>query len=316
MMELEANPEYYAAPPAIQRVVIKFGGAALTELLSGNVDIIHYADRMEVLALADDSRFRAYHDINNVINRGILWFQTDARFRDARVRRALTLAIDRRGLLRFLNLPEEIPIPDAPFTRPMLKRGELPEPLPYDPIEAGHLLDEAGWRDTDGDGIREKQGQEFRFEALAISEREWEQMAVFVRDQLRRIGVMMDIQIMTASAVRARINAAHDGLSAAFFRVISLPDNLPESLGASSIIGYHNPDVNSLIDRMAGAVDPDDLDRIYRQLSEILREDVPVTFLMPRVITFVAHSRLHGLSNLFHAVPARHMEDLWIEEAG
>jgi hypothetical protein len=56
------------------------------------------------------------------------------------------------------------------------------------------------------------------------------------------------------------------------------------------------------------------VDRIYRQIAEILIEDQPVTFFMPRVITFIAHRRLRGLSNPFRALPARNMDDLWIEE--
>ena len=56
------------------------------------------------------------------------------------------------------------------------------------------------------------------------------------------------------------------------------------------------------------------MDRIYHRLAVILKEDQPVTFLMPRFITFIAHRRLRGLSSPFHSVPARHMEELWIEE--
>jgi peptide/nickel transport system substrate-binding protein len=312
MMELQANPDYYAAPPAIQRVVIKFGGANLTELLSGNVDVIHYANPMDALALADDPRFRIYHEINSVYNRGISWSQTNPLFRDASVRRALTLAIDRRELLRVLNMPEYIPISDAPYTGRMFKRGELPEPLPYDPVEAGRLLDAAGWLDTDGDGIRKRQGQEFRFNVIVPSG--WEQMAVFVQHNFRRMGVRMDIRMMNSSALRARLNATQGDPSAVLFRFGSPPHMLQEYLGPSSIIGYHNPELYPLIDQVAGAVDPDDVDRIYRQIAEILIEDQPITFLMPRVITFIAHRRLRGLSNPFRALPARHMEDLWIEE--
>ena len=65
---------------------------------------------------------------------------------------------------------------------------------------------------------------------------------------------------------------------------------------------------------MPGALDPEDLDRIYYQLAEILRVDQPITFLMPRALTFIAHRRLRGLSTPFRALPARHMESLWIEE--
>jgi peptide/nickel transport system substrate-binding protein len=314
MLELEANPDYYAGPPAIQRVVVKFGRPNLTELLSGNVDVITYIDSVDALAIADDSRFRAYHILNNVLCRGIFWFQTDPLFGDARVRRALTLAIDRRELIHALNLPEFVPIIEAPYSKRMLQRRELPEPLPYDPHEARLLLEEVGWRDTDGDGIREKEGREFRFEAIVVNLPDWRRLAVFVQDYFRRIGIKMDIQFMDRSAMLARVKAARGDLSATFSLFLSAPGFLQEYLGPSSIIGYRNPEIYPLIDQMAGAVNPDDVDRIYRQLAEILSEDQPVTFLMPRVATFIAHRRLRGLSSPFRAIPSRHMEELWIEE--
>ncbi len=207
----------------------------------------------------------------------------------------MTMAIDRRGLLRLLNMPDYIPIP---------------EPLPYDPSESVRLLEEAGWRDTDGDGICEKKGQEFRFKAIVRGSRIWEQMAVFIQDNFRRIGIKMDLLLMAGSAMWARVEASRDDLSAMFSMVVA-----PQQyLDPESITGYHNPEVYSLLDQMPGALDPEDLDRIYHQLAEILKEDQSVTFFMPRVITFIAHRRLRGLSSPFRSVPAHHMEDLWIEE--
>jgi peptide/nickel transport system substrate-binding protein len=314
MLELEANPDYYAGPPAIQRVVIKFGGPNLTELLSGNVDVIPYVNSLDVLKLADDSSFRAYHVFNPLFCRVILWFQTDPLFRDANVRRALTLAINRRELLRVLNMPEFVPIIEAPFTERQFRRRELPQPMSYDPHEAGRLLEEVGWRDKDGNGIREQEGQEFRFKAIVPSLPGFGPMAILVQDNLRRIGVRMDIQILDFSVVRARVDAARGDLSAAFFLLGCTPENLQEYFGPSSIIGYRNPDVYPLIDQMTNVVNPDEVDLIYRRLAEILSEDQPITFLMPRVVTFIAHQRLRGLSSPFRAIPSRYMEDLWIEE--
>ncbi len=310
MLELEANPDYYAGPPAIKHVVIKFGRPNLTELLSGNVDVIAYANSIDALAIADDPRFRAYHVFNPLYQRAIFWYQTDPLFRDARVRRALTLAIDRRELLRLRNMPEFVPITDALYTTRQFQRGEIPEPTPYDPHEARRLLEEAGWHDTDGDGIREHEGQEFRFDAIVP----WRAMAVVVQDNFRQIGVRMDIQMLNFSGVRARVDAAQGDLSAVFWLLGSHPERLQEYFGTSSIIGYHNPEVYPLIDKMADAFKPDEVDRIYGQLAEILSEDLPVTFLMPRVVTFIAHRRFRGLSSPFRAIPSRYMEDLWIEE--
>ncbi|MEE9514033.1 MAG: ABC transporter substrate-binding protein [Anaerolineales bacterium] len=314
MLELEANPDYYAGPPSIKRVVIKFGEPNLPELLSGNVDVLSYVEPLDVLSLADDDRYRAYYTINPRFCRSILWFQKDPLFRDARVRKALTMAIDRRQLLHVLNMPEFIPITDAPYTKRQFRRGEIPEPLPFDPHEAGRLLENAGWRDTNRDGIRELEGREFHFTALVPSLPGFELMAVFIQDNLRRIGVRMDIRILDTSVVRNRLEEAQSDLSAAFFLLGCYPESLQEYFGVSSIIGYHNQEIYPLLDQLVDVVNPDKVDLIYGQIAEILSKHLPVTFLMPRVVTFIAHQRLRGLSSPFRAIPSRHMEDLWIEE--
>lgn len=314
MLELEANPDYYAGPPSIQRVVIKFGEPNLYELQSGNVDVLSYVEPLDVLSLADDTRYRAYYGINPRFCRSILWFQKDPLFRDARVRKALTMAIDRRQLLNVLNMPEFIPITDAPYTKRQFQRGEIPAPSPYDPHEAGRLLEKAGWRDTKGNGIRKRDGLEFHFTALVPSMRGFESMAVFIQDNLRRIGVKMDIRILDASVLRNRLEARQGDLSAVFFLFGCYRESLLEFFGVSSIIGYHNPKIYPLLDQYVDAISPDDEDRIFSQLAEILSDDQPVTFLMPRIVTFIAHRRLRGLSSPFRPIPSRYMEDLWIEE--
>ncbi len=69
-----------------------------------------------------------------------------------------------------------------------------------------------------------------------------------------------------------------------------------------------------LLDSAEVALDPDVRDRVYGELAEIFREEVPVTFLFPDVKTWVAHRRVRGLSNPWRVDPLAHMDELWIEE--
>ena len=156
MIELEANPDYYRGKPRIQRVVLKYGAAELlTELLSGNVDVIH-TNRMDLLKLEGDPRFQAFDYMTGSVV-AVVWNQRHPLFRDPRVRRALTLAINRRELHQVLNLPENTPVFDVLFTPEQFWRGALPAPLPYDPEQAKRLLEEAGWRDGDANGVRKRE---------------------------------------------------------------------------------------------------------------------------------------------------------------
>lgn len=81
-----------------------------------------------------------------------------------------------------------------------------------------------------------------------------------------------------------------------------------------SPIGYNNPKVSALLDKAQDTMDPDEEDRIYRELMPIFQADLPMTFLCPFVETTVAHRRVRGLSSPYRADPTEHMEDLWLEE--
>jgi peptide/nickel transport system substrate-binding protein len=318
MMELEANSDYYAGVPRIGRVVLKFGvpgnSANIAELLSGNVDAVPYVNRFDLLALDDDSRFRNYYQINQILVRAIFWNQGHPILGNATVRRALTLAIDRREMLQVLNMPEDIPIADGPYSSRQLRRGELVEALSFDAAGARRLLDEAGWRDEDGDGVRERDGRALRFEAILSPLPGWEEMAVYIQDRLRRVGVQMEVLLLEGQAARSRV------LRGEVDAVFALFENstvfLERVFSEGSTRSYRNAELDRLIDLLKEAIDPDSRDRIYSEMTEIFQRDVPVTFLVPRVNTVVAHQRVRGLSSPYRAFPCRHMDELWIEDDG
>ena len=244
MMEFEANPDFYKGKPEIERVVLKFGpDTPLLELLSGKVDAAGFAPT-QIPGLGEDPRFRVYYsERNDNWAQWIFWNQRHPLFHDPVVRRALTLAINRRELLEVLNFPPDLPIFDVLFTRPQYRQRQLPEPLPYDPELAKQLLEAAGWQDEDGDGIRERAGAEARFTLIANRQSTvdlGERAAVYVQDQLRRVGIGMEVQILDRSLKNQRVragefDAAFHLISRHWFRI--LPSNW---FGEGSPLGYHN----------------------------------------------------------------------------
>ena len=85
-------------------------------------------------------------------------------------------------------------------------------------------------------------------------------------------------------------------------------------LGEGAPIGYQNSRVVELIDRASRTWVPEEEDRIYAELMEIFRADLPVTMLYPYVSFTVTHRRLQGLSTPWRRDPVAHMEELWLEE--
>lgn len=309
MVELAANPDYYRGRPTIDRVILKFGGQPFAELLSGSVDVV--ATEADVVKLAGDPRFHVYHSFGPA-NQAIVWNHHYPAFRDPRVRRALTLAIDRRELLSVLNLPAGAPVFDVLYTDDQFRGGELPPALTYDPREASQLLGDAGWRDTDGDGIVKHSGQPFTFIALVSGDR-LQRAAVYVQLQLRRIGIRMEVQTLEVRALFARIRERD--FDAVLAEMHLRGDRTSGSLNfeEDSPLGYTNPEVGSLLRRARESFDPAERDYSYRALWPAFQKDLPVTFLHRVMRTTIAHRRVRGLESPGRVDPVSHIEEVWLE---
>ncbi len=314
MVEVEANPDYYRGKPRIERVILKFlQQMSVVELLSGNVDALWGVDRNMLLMLSGDDRFRSYHWWGENFH-AIYWNHRHPLFQSPKIRKALTMAINRRQLADVLNYPEGVPILDAITTSRQFRQGLYPEPLPNDPDRARKMLGEEGWRDIDGDGVRERDGEEFRFTAIANTEQE--KIAIYVQDQLRRIGVLMEIQTLNIGSVRQHVKS---GDFDALIFLIRNSTNQPNyghvrMYGEDSPFGYVNSEMTRLLNIAKDTIDLDKLDRIYQEIMPIFAEDMPITLVLPSVFTSVVHRRIKGLSSPFRAFPVVCMEHLWIEE--
>ncbi len=288
LMELEANPDHFGGSPRIERVILKFvGEAGITELLAGNVDIAP-ADLAQIPRIAKDPRFRLY------------------------VHGSPGLSVNRPKLLGLLNLPDELPITDGVFTGPQFRRGEWPEPLPYDPEQARTLLAAAGWVDQDGDGVREKDGRPFRFTATVRQGDGIPELAVYVREFLRQVGVQMELAVVEGPLTWERLRAGD--FEAMFMVVQSGVSAQLRDFGRENRLGYDNPEAFAVIDSLQVTANPGEVDRLYRRLTEIFRADMPVTRLIPWSTAWFVHRRIQGMSTPFRAEPDTYMETLWVGE--
>jgi len=186
-------------------------------------------------------------------------------------------------------------------------------------VRARALLDSAGWRDQDGDGVRERDGRPFQFTALLpafTSEHSAGQGAVgvYVQSQLRKVGVQMEHQLLDVGALKQRLESGDFEAVFRFLRFYEAPWLQRVHLGEGDPIGYQNSRVVELIERARRTWVPEEEDRIYGELMEIFRADLPVTMLYPYVGVSVTHRRLRGLSTPWRSDPVVHMEELWLED--
>lgn len=283
-------PEALGGVPYPERVffrIIPEAPTMLAELLTGgvHVDVPVFPDQARQIEEDEAIELHAYPGRTFYY---IGWNNRREPFTDARVRRAMTLAIDRpeiiAALLEGYGTPAVGPIP------PWSPLAPAVEPLPHDPAAAASLLDEAGWTDRDGDGIREDaQGRPLRFTLMTSDAPLNGAVVEVVQAQLREVGVAVGIRVVEFQTLLAQ----HRGrdFDAVFttwildnFQVASAPMALFHSRwadvpGSSNRSSFADPRADALIERGSAATDPDEAREIWGQFTELLREEQPFTFM-------------------------------------
>jgi peptide/nickel transport system substrate-binding protein len=309
MIELEANPDFFLGKPEIDRVILKLRGQnGPIELLAGNVDIAGFGTvGPNNRGLLEPPDYSLYWNVASSI-RTIYFNHRHPILGDARIRKAITLGIDRRTQMQLEGISDGVPLFDVPISEGQLARGDIPPALPFDPARARELLTEAGWVDTDGDGVRERDGVPLEFTLFGGGGLE------FIQDQLRQIGVRMEILTLDGSLGRTRFDEGDfeawgpaGGAAGRLRWILGRP-------GEPSSIGYRNDELLQLADEYEATLIPEKQDSILRAMWPIFHEDVPVLFLRPNVWYGAAHRRVRGLESPRRVTAVSHMEELWIEE--
>lgn len=71
-----------------------------------------------------------------------------------------------------------------------------------------------------------------------------------------------------------------------------------------------------MVNQASLTADPNVEDRVYAELREIFRQEVPMTYLVPHLRTTIAHRRIRGLRSPYRADLLQYMGELWVEDQG
>jgi peptide/nickel transport system substrate-binding protein len=305
---LRPNPGYYDGPPRapeLQLEVLRDYSTRFAALEAGRIDAAPLLpDTWR--AVKDDPAFQARFEVREFRQ---LYFQyvawrmdgSNPWFADARVRRAMTLAIDRAGYLEKVapgfGRPAVTSIhPDQACFDPAVA------PLPYDTERAAALLAEAGFRDGDGDGVIERGGRPFAFR-LTISQtsRENERIAAFIQDQLRQVGVAVEIEPLEWAVFQERLRGGEYAAVMLGRGLDPDPDQYDlwhssQATGGVNYAGLRDAEIDRWLEAARGTFDPDERTRLYRLLQGRLHELQPDTFFFYPVSRLAVSRQLSGLA--------------------
>jgi len=307
---LERNPDYpesLGGPPPSQRVVLRIipeASTLLTELVRGgvHVDIPVVPDQVDQVGAESALRLFAYPGRTLYY---IGWNNARAPFDDARVRRALALAIDRRDIIAaLLHGQGELAESPIPPWSPVHPGGVAPVAQSID--DAVALLELAGWRDRDGDGIRENaEGAPLRFDMLSSDDVLRRAVVEVLQSQLRRVGAdarirIVEFQTMIADHRSRNFDAIFTNWILDNFQVAATPRALLHSAeadraGSPNRSSVRDVELDRLIEQGEAATDPAEQRRIWHQFTMRLQQQQPVTFMFWLNELAAAHSSVTGV---------------------
>ncbi|MGZ8378468.1 MAG: peptide ABC transporter substrate-binding protein [Gemmatirosa sp.] len=219
---------------------------------------------------------------------------------DRVVRRALAGAIDRARVVRNV-FDSAAAVRTVPAPRTIA--AAVPEPVgpPYDAARAARELEAAGWRDTDGDGIRERAGKRLAVRLLVhTTSAARRQLAVLVQEQLKQVGAEVTIDALDPAAfAQAAQRGEWDAMLEAWHadpdpRGILQRWGAPgkDGRGGANATGYHGAAFEALVDSASATFDPARSAALFARAYAALADDAPAVWLFEMRNVAGAHRRL------------------------
>ena len=274
---LTANPDYFEGRPYIDKItyrVIPDMATMFLELRAGAVDQISL-NALQYRRQTDSEFFKKNFVKYRYLASSYVYLAynlKDQRFQDVRVRRALTHAINKQEIIKgvLLGLGREATGPYKPGT--YWYDPDVPR-FPYDPQKALELLAECGWKDSDGDGILDKDGQPFKFTIITNQGNAYRvNSGVIIQHRLAKIGIKVKLRVIEwAAFLKEFINPGRFEACILAWTIPPDPDltdvwhSSAARKGGLNFTGYKNPELDKLLEEGRRTFDRAKRKAIYDQ---------------------------------------------------
>jgi ABC-type transport system substrate-binding protein len=229
---------------------------------------------------------------------------------DILVRKAINLAVDKQGIIDSIYLGTYASIARAVYLMPTIDGYSDAGAYEYDPEQAVALLEEAGWVDADGDGVREKDGQPL---ALDLYTRQGGaagdiETAELVQAMLAEVGIQTNIIVEDGASFVASVTKVPEeatyhmaNLSVGVYTGDAEYIMLTFYACDSAAPRYYNrayfcdPAVDALIEESEATTTMEARNEIYAQINKMVFDQAPILQLFDVLQTVAIHSNVEGV---------------------
>lgn len=314
--------------PHLDRIVIKFiedYPTSLQALRAGEIDVF-WRPNPEQFYKEMEGPDAAWVKKSFVKASGVIptfsyvgWNMRKPMFQDRRVRLALAMLFDKKEFFEknYYNAGVLVSGPQYFYGKAY---DHSVKSVGHDASAARDLLAEAGWIDSDGDGILDRAGTPFRFTLMAPPGNPTVQAMIEVMQKnFRQAGIGVDVLQLEWASYLEKVKS-HD------FDVVTMswassPESDPhqiwhsdwakEGSRGSNHVGFVSPEADELIGRIRKSVDPEERKRLFYTFHRLIDSEQPYDFLWTRREHLVYHQKIRGVK-LYALRPGFDMRDWYI----
>lgn len=303
---LTANPDHWEGKPHIERYIYRIipdQATMFLELKSGGIDYmgltpLQFARQTEFTEFKKNfNKYRYLASAYTYLGYNL----TNPLFQDKKVRKAISYAIDKQelvdGVLLGLGRPAS-----GPYKPGTWAYNDKVERYDFNPKKARELLAEAGWKDSNGDGILDKGGKPFEMNVLTNQGNDSRAKTVeIIQKRLKDVGIAMKPRVMEWAAFLSMIDKREFEAVVLGWTITPEPDIFdiwhsskiqPKEL---NFIRYKNAEVDDLLVKARETFNQEERKKHYYRIQEILADDAPYTFLYVPDALPAVQARFRGI---------------------
>jgi len=306
------NPDYnwgpkelgFDGPAKVDKLIFKFIAEPATRtaaLLTGEIDFLDEVLEVDFQALKDDADFTTVEMDQAGMGNALMFNHQLAPTDELAVRKAMQLAMDKQGMIDTVFNGFGKPACALITSTAFGYCAETCDMAPYDLEAAAQVLEEAGWVDEDGDGIRERGGQPLVVGHYYRADAASDEMAAFIKDNFAKVGIEMELNGLSRSGYFDAVRSGKHNTQG-WWEVSVDPDMMLRGVLHSSNVGggtnrnnYVDPEMDAMIEAQAGEPDVEKRADLVCDILKKVKDEAHMEVWLDPVLLYAHDANLENV---------------------